>query len=86
MAKMFDLTRDGKRIHFASAMTLLGYHDFKDGVSYLELAESIAKNSAKPDQDLEELWSRILFSMYVSNTDDYLRNHGFLLTKEGWRP
>jgi serine/threonine-protein kinase HipA len=85
MTKRFDRTPDGKRIHFASAMTLLGYHDFEDGISYLELAEFIAKNSAKPDQDLEELWRRILFSIYVSNTDDHLRNHGFLLTKEGWR-
>jgi serine/threonine-protein kinase HipA len=62
MTKRFDRTPDGKRIHFASAMTLLGYHDFEDGISYLEMAEFIAKHSAKLDQDLEELWRRILFS------------------------
>jgi serine/threonine-protein kinase HipA len=85
MAKRFDRTPDGGRIHFASAMTLLGYHDFEEGASYLELAEFIATNSAEPGKDLEELWRRILFSIYVCNTDDHLRNHGFLLTPHGWR-
>jgi serine/threonine-protein kinase HipA len=75
------------RIHFASAMTMLGYQDgvdFNDGVSYLELAEFLMKHSMLPDKDLEELWRRIVFNICVSNTDDHLRNHGFLLTNEGW--
>ena len=87
LTKRFDRTNDHKRIHFASAMTLLGYTDgtdFHDGVSYLELAEFIIKNGAHANNDLEELWKRIVFSICVSNTDDHLRNHGFLLTDRGW--
>jgi serine/threonine-protein kinase HipA len=86
--KRFDRTPQGKRIHFASAMTLLGYTDgvnFQDGAGYLEIAEFIMQNSANVNQDLEELFKRIVFSICVSNTDDHLRNHGFLLTKAGWR-
>jgi len=85
--KRFDRTNNGERIHFASAMTLLGYNDgadHKDGVSYLELAEFIARHGAKADADIKQLWRRIVFYICISNTDDHLRNHGFLLTKKGW--
>jgi serine/threonine-protein kinase HipA len=88
LAKRFDRSATGKRIHFASAMTLLGYkdgQDYLDGISYLELAEFIASNSAVVQEDLEELWRRIVFSICVSNVDDHLRNHGFILTQGGWR-
>ena len=82
--KRFD--RDGsRRIHYASAMTMLGAADGEDGHSYLEIAEFLAANSADPDADLRELWSRMAFSQLVHNTDDHLRNHGFLLTEKGWR-
>jgi serine/threonine-protein kinase HipA len=87
LSKRFDRTEGGERIHFASAMTLLGHTDGSDhssGVSYLDLAEFIIKNGASVDQDLEELWRRIVFYIAVSNTDDHLRNHGFLLTDKGW--
>jgi len=87
LTKRFDRTRDGKRIHFASAMTMLGYadgQDHNDGISYLELAEFIAENGANVNEDLEELWRRIVFSICVTNTDDHLRNHGFILTEGGW--
>lgn len=87
LAKRFDRTIEGRRIHFASAMTMLGYadgNDYQDGVSYLELAEFIATHGANVRSDLEELWRRIVFSMCVCNTDDHLRNHGFILTKRGW--
>jgi serine/threonine-protein kinase HipA len=85
--RRFDRTADGGRIHFASAMTLLGQadgSDFKTGVSYLDLVEFISRNGANVQADLEELWRRIVFFISVSNTDDHLRNHGFLLTKAGW--
>jgi len=86
LVKRFD--RNGtQRIHFASAMTLLGKTDGIDaqnGGSYLELAEFIMRYGAKPTEDLRELWTRIVFSIAVSNTDDHLRNHGFLLTDSGW--
>ncbi|WP_245562156.1 type II toxin-antitoxin system HipA family toxin [Niabella aurantiaca] len=86
LTKRFDRTADNKRIHFASAMTLLGYIDGDDaaGASYLELMEFISKHGASVEKDLEELWRRIVFSICIKNTDDHLRNHGFLLTNKGW--
>ena len=87
LTKRFD--RQGKkRIHFSSAMTLLGKSDGEEaqnGSSYLELAEFIMRYGAEPNRDLRELWSRIVFFIAVSNTDDHLRNHGFLLSESGWR-
>ncbi|MEP7253756.1 MAG: HipA domain-containing protein [Ginsengibacter sp.] len=86
LTKRFDRAEKGERIHFASAMTLLGHKDGEDsnGASYLELAEFITRHSSSVEKDLEELWRRIVFSICVSNTDDHLRNHGFLLTANGW--
>ena len=87
LSKRFDRSDAQSRIHFASAMTLLGYSDGDDyhtGASYLELAEFIMRYGANLKQDLEELWRRIVFSIAISNTDDHLRNHGFLLSNEGW--
>jgi serine/threonine-protein kinase HipA len=86
LIKRFDRNKS-QRIHFASAMTMLGYTDNRDehaGVSYLELVEFLSKHGAKVNEDLEELWKRIVFSISVSNTDDHLRNHGFMLTEKGW--
>jgi len=90
ITKRFDrVLNDGKlcRRHFSSAMTMLGYADGADsasGVSYLEIVEFLMQNGARVDRDLHELWRRIVFSMMVSNTDDHLRNHGFLLEQDGW--
>ena len=84
LSKRFDRTENGERIHFASAMTLLGQNDGVTGASYLDLAEFILRNSASPNANLEELWRRIVFFIAVKNTDDHLRNHGFLLTPNGW--
>lgn len=87
LTKRFDRTTDNSRLHFASAMTLLGYkdgNDFQDGVSYLELVEFLSTNGANVTDNLHQLWRRIVFSMCVSNTDDHLRNHGFMLTSTGW--
>jgi serine/threonine-protein kinase HipA len=53
-------------------------------VSYLHLAEFIMGNGAMPDMDLAELWRRIVFNICISNSDDHLRNHGFLVTPKGW--
>ena len=87
LTKRFDRIQQ-QRIHFASAMTLLGFQDgidYKDNISYLNLAEFIIQQSASAKEDLEQLWRRILFNILVSNTDDHLRNHGFVLTNQGWR-
>jgi serine/threonine-protein kinase HipA len=65
-------------------MTLLGYKDgynHNEGGSYLEFVELIEQYGNEPDIDIRELWKRIVFSVAISNTDDHLRNHGFLLTK-----
>lgn len=86
LVKRFD--RAGKeRIHFSSAMTMLGKSDgadATDGSSYLEIVSFLKANGANPKQDLIQLWKRIVFGMAVSNTDDHFRNHGVLLTNNGW--
>ena len=66
-------------------MSLLGQTDGASGSSYLDIADFITMAGTAPREDLAELWQRIVFSMAVSNTDDHLRNHGFLLTENGWR-
>lgn len=86
LVKRFDRI-GSKRIHFASAMTLLGKTDgasAEDGSSYLDLVSIIKSSGANPKEDLVELWKRIVFNMAVSNTDDHLRNHAFLLKRNGW--
>ena len=87
LSQRFDRTADSKRIHYTSAMTLLQHKDGDDashGVSYLELVEFIKSYCTDISQNLEELFRRVLFSVYVSNTDDHLRNHGFIYTTTGW--
>ena len=88
LVKRFDRTPAG-RLHFASAMTLTGRLDGDDastGASYLEVARVLMDQGASTVADLRELWSRIVFNMLVSNTDDHLRNHGFILVPgKGWR-
>jgi serine/threonine-protein kinase HipA len=87
LTRRFDRDKARRRIHFASAMTLLGKKDgasAESGVSYLDIAEFIVRHGAQPDADLEELWRRIIFNIAVSNSDDHLRNHGFLLSQKGW--
>lgn len=87
LSKRFDRTQNGQRIHFTSAMTMLGLQDgddFSTGASYLMLAEFLLSNGANVDADLRELWRRIVFNIAISNCDDHLRNHGFLLTSKGW--
>ena len=86
LTKRFDRVR-GERIHFASAMTMTRNSEetVKDHpASYLDLAEFIRFSGANNIEDLRELWRRIVFNIAVSNTDDHLRNHGFLLGAKGW--
>lgn len=89
MVRRFDRTDSGRRLHFASAMTMTGHVDGEDastGVSYLEIAEVLIRHGSQTRADLRELWSRIVFNILVSNTDDHLRNHGFILVPgAGWR-
>lgn len=85
--KRFDRA-GGERIHFASAMTMTG--NSEDSVreqpgSYLEIAEAIQNYGAHIPADLAQLWRRMVFNIAVSNTDDHFRNHGFILTDQGWQ-
>jgi len=84
--KRFD-RENGERIHFASAMTITGNNEdtIKDNqASYLDIAMFISNYGANIEANLHQLWRRIIFNIAISNTDDHLRNHGFILTKEGW--
>ena len=84
--RRFD-RQNGERIHFASAMTMTGNNEesIKDNpAGYLDMAEFIQFTGAQNTNDLHQLWRRIVFNIAISNTDDHLRNHGFILTKEGW--
>ena len=86
LSKRFD--RQGEeRIHFASAMTMTGRFEGeeREPPSYLEIAEFIQFYGASPDKDLKQLWRRIVFNIAISNTDDHMRNHGFIITEGGWR-
>ena len=83
LSRRFD--REGaRRLHFASAMTLVQKQD-GDPASYLDLVQAIARHARAADRDLEQLWRRVAFNVCVSNVDDHLRNHGFLLDEPGWR-
>lgn len=86
LTKRFD-RQGNQRLHFSSAMTQLHYDDGEqsEGASYLEIAEFLSTQGAQTEADLAQLWRRIVFNIAVSNTDDHLRNHGFLLTKNGWK-
>jgi serine/threonine-protein kinase HipA len=82
--KRFD--RDnGQRIPFLSAMSMLGAQD-NEQHSYIEMAYALAQNGSAPEEDMAELWRRIVFTVMISNTDDHLRNHGFIYERyKGWR-
>lgn len=87
LSKRFDRTADGRRIHFASAMTLLGLTDGSDaqtGNGYLDIVDFILQNCCKVEESLRQLYRRVAFNIAIGNTDDHFRNHGFLLTPRGW--
>lgn len=84
LTQRFDRTDDRQRIHFCSAMSTLQRRDNEEA-SYLEMAEFLIQHGGRTAIDLEQLWRRIVFFVCVSNCDDHLRNHGFLLQEGGWR-
>ncbi|MDC3332616.1 HipA domain-containing protein [bacterium] len=83
ITKRFDRYKDD-RLHFSSAMTQLGYYDGDYEASYLEIAQFLTEQGSNTKKDLAQLWRRIVFNIAVSNTDDHLRNHGFLFDGGGW--
>ncbi len=87
LSKRFDRNETGKRIHFASALTLFGLTDGDNastGYGYPDIVDFIIRHGSNVDQNLEELYRRIAFYIIVGNSDDHFRNHGFLLTRKGW--
>ena len=84
LLRRFD--REGNtRIPFLSAMSMLGAGD-GDTRSYMEFVDALRQHGSAPKEDMHALWRRIVFSILISNTDDHLRNHGFLYAgPEGWR-
>lgn len=85
LTKRFD--RQGTiRFPFVSAMTMLEAKD-REQRSYLEIAEVLASHGAAAQNDLKDLWRRMVFNILISNLDDHLRNHGFLFNQKhsGWR-
>ena len=87
LSRRFARTDDGKRIHFASAMTLLGLNDGDNattGHGYIDIVDFIISGCTDVDTNLRELFRRVAFNICVGNSDDHFRNHGFLLTAKGW--
>lgn len=75
----------GSRLPFLSAMSMIGASD-NETHSYLEIVDALRRHGAAPADDIAALWRRILFNVLISNTDDHLRNHGFLYVQgSGWR-
>ena len=87
LSERFDRTADGRRIHFASAMSLLGLDDGAGSSTdngYLDIVDFILQGCVDVQQNLRELYRRVAFNVMFGNTDDHFRNHGFLLTPKGW--
>lgn len=87
LSRRFDRTNDGKRIHFASSMSLLGLSDgdgAQTGKGYLDIVDFIIRECFDARKNLLELFRRIVFNICIGNCDDHFRNHGFLLTPHGW--
>lgn len=72
------------RLPFLSALSMLGARD-NETHSYLEIVDALRRHGARPKADIQQLWRRIVFTILISNTDDHLRNHGFLYAgSDGW--
>jgi serine/threonine-protein kinase HipA len=87
LSRRFDRTENGERIHFASAMTLLGLRDGDNattGNGYPDIVDFILQQATNVSQNLQELYRRVAFNICIGNSDDHFRNHGFILTSKGW--
>ena len=81
--RRFDRSDSGSRIGYISAMTALGSSDGEHR-DYVEVAEAIRDLSGSPKADHHELFDRVVASVALGNTDDHLRNHGFLASRGAW--
>ena len=87
LSKRFDRTDEGKRIHFASSMSLIGLRDgdnAQGGYGYLNIVDFLLLSCCDVEKNLQELYRRVAFTICIGNSDDHFRNHGFLLTPRGW--
>ncbi|MCI1733387.1 MAG: type II toxin-antitoxin system HipA family toxin [Bacteroidales bacterium] len=87
VSRRFDRAKNGRRIHFASALSLLGLKDgdnASNGHGYLDIVGFILQGCTNVNYNLEELYRRVAFNICIGNSDDHFRNHGFLLTPKGW--
>ena len=88
LSSRFDRTADGRRIHFASSLSLLGLTDGDNatsgGYGYLDIVDFIVQGCCDVENNLRELYRRVAFNICIGNSDDHFRNHGFLLTPKGW--
>lgn len=87
LSKRFDRTDEGKRIHFASSMSLIGLRDgdnAQGGYGYLNIVDFILQSCCDVEKNLQELYRRVAFNICIGNSDDHFSNHGFLLTPRGW--
>lgn len=87
LSRRFDRTGSGRRIHFASALTMLGLTDgcnADTGNGYLDIVDFIVRSCCDVEANLRELYRRVVFNICVGNSDDHFRNHGFILTPRGW--
>lgn len=87
LSKRFDRTDEGRRIHFASCMSLLGLKDgdnAQGGYGYLDIVDFILQGCCDVETNLRDLYRRVAFNICIGNSDDHFRNHGFLLTPKGW--
>ena len=86
-SKRFDRAEEGGRVHFASAMTMLGLKDGDNHVSgkgYLDIVDFIISSCTNVDANLQQLYRRVAFNICIGNSDDHFRNHGFTLGRNGW--
>lgn len=84
VTKRFDRTNSGQRRHYFSTRALLGAQQNREPRSYLEILGLIERICGNRSEDIEELYRRVVFKILISDGDDHLRNHGFLLTEKGW--
>lgn len=70
------------RVPFISAQTFMGLRGAEPG-NYVDLAQRMLTHCAAPRTDMRELFRRVMFSILIRNTDDHLRNHGFLAAPGG---
>jgi serine/threonine-protein kinase HipA len=83
VTRRFD-RQGGSRVPFLSALALVGASDGDPARSYLEIADALRQHGVNVEHNLTELWSRMVFNVLISNTDDHLRNHGVLREGGGW--